>query len=210
MAPEDVVELDDRTATGNAAEQTSQTPRAGRLGTGGLAEQNPPKRVQARRRSTKPRRREVSRPVGPIGPSGVPRALGTFQGRCGNWQCGSPRAEQRTGAMTHVCCLTTISEARGPLFFTLPFQGEGRPPSVSEGGRGGVNFGANISPHPARSSLRPTLRGGWSAGSSPCSRAARDDRRRTRALVTARAIYASVTVSKPAGSTISSNSQSSE
>src|SRR5581483_709510 len=40
--------------------------------------------AQARRRSTKPRRREVSRPVGPIGPTGVPRALGTFQGR-GGW-----------------------------------------------------------------------------------------------------------------------------
>src|SRR5579885_1034459 len=52
---------------------------------------------------------------------------------------------------------------REAAFFTLPFQGEGRPPSVSEGGRGGVNFGANISPHPVRSSLRPTLRGGWSA-----------------------------------------------
>src|SRR5581483_11518843 len=36
--------------------------------------------AQARRRSTKPRRREVSRPVGPIGPTGVPRALGTFPG----------------------------------------------------------------------------------------------------------------------------------
>src|SRR5579885_718639 len=95
MAPEDGVERDERTTTGDTAEQTSKHRARDALGLADLRNEKSSD-AQARRRSTKPRRREVSRPVGPIWPSGVPRALGTFKGdaETGNAAHPGPSKEQ--------------------------------------------------------------------------------------------------------------------
>jgi hypothetical protein len=58
--------------------------------------------------------------------------------------------------MTGVLCHRGAGEAKGAdsivkqqaLFLHPPLEGEGRPPSVSEGGRGGVIYDASIHPTP--------------------------------------------------------------
>ena len=95
-----------------------QTPRAGRLGYGGLAVIRISTRLDvARRRGPwvrapclRTRRKLVC-----AWTLGVPRALGTFgSGGKGKWECGLPGAVQRIRAMSRVCFARAVCSGPHP------------------------------------------------------------------------------------------------